>query len=231
MMGYTHSLSAAATWLALVHHGVVPITDHPTIFVTTLACAGAGMLPDIDHRNGTIARSIPPLSGWICAVVQRLSGGHRQGTHSFIGVGIFWALALSSPHYLWWGIPWLSIILVAYAGGLALRTFGAPGGWLGAVAVASFTYYSSQPIEFFPLVIGVGSSVHILGDALTRRGVNLLWPLTIKAPISSIFWKKSGNMALPILGASGSRREQFLAVALMLYIVWVFISLSGFFEW
>ena len=59
MMGYSHTVSATAGWLVLVETGVVQVPDTPTLIVTTLACAGAGMLPDIDHHNGSIANSLP----------------------------------------------------------------------------------------------------------------------------------------------------------------------------
>ena len=71
MMGYSHTVSAAAGWLVLVETGVVQVPDTPTLIVTTLACAGAGMLPDIDHHNGSIANSIPPIS--------RLGSTHWSG--------------------------------------------------------------------------------------------------------------------------------------------------------
>ena len=85
MMGYSHTVSAAAGWLALVETGVVQVPDTPTLVVTTLACAGAGMLPDIDHHNGSIANSIPPVSRWAARIVGAVSGGHRKGTHSILG--------------------------------------------------------------------------------------------------------------------------------------------------
>ena len=96
MMGYSHTVSAAAGWLILAETGVVQVPDTPTLIVTTLACAGAGMLPDIDHHNGSIANSIPPLSRWLARVVGAISGGHRKGTHSLIGLIAFWAIAYFS---------------------------------------------------------------------------------------------------------------------------------------
>ena len=97
MMGYSHTVSAAAGWLVLSELGVIQIPNTPTLIVTTLACAGAGVLPDIDHHNGSIARSIPPVSGWIARIVGLISGGHRKGTHSILGIIAFWAIAL--PKY------------------------------------------------------------------------------------------------------------------------------------
>ena len=41
MMGYSHTVSAAAGWLILAETGVVQVPDTPTLIVTTLACAGA----------------------------------------------------------------------------------------------------------------------------------------------------------------------------------------------
>ena len=96
MMGYSHTVSAAAGWLVLSELGVIQIPNTPTLIITTLACAGAGILPDIDHHNGSIARSIPPVSGWIARIVGLISGGHRKGTHSILGIIAFWAIAYFS---------------------------------------------------------------------------------------------------------------------------------------
>ena len=97
MMGYSHTVSAAAGWLVLVETGVVQVPDTPTLIVTTLACAGAGMLPDIDHHNGSIANSIPPISRWVARIVGAVSGGHRKGTHSILGLVASGQLPISAP--------------------------------------------------------------------------------------------------------------------------------------
>ena len=142
MMGYSHTVSAAAGWLVLVETGVVQVPDTPTLIVTTLACAGAGMLPDIDHHNGSIANSIPPISRWVARIVGAVSGGHRKGTHSILGLAVFWAIAYFSANLSYNGIPWASLLLAAFSGGLALRVLGAPGGWIGAVALGYAAYTS-----------------------------------------------------------------------------------------
>ena len=43
MMGYSHTVSRRRL-VGLVETGVVRVPDTPRLFVTTLACAGAGML-------------------------------------------------------------------------------------------------------------------------------------------------------------------------------------------
>lgn len=227
MMGYSHSISAAAAWLALNEAGVLGIDDPTTLAVTTLAAAGAGMLPDIDHHNGTIAHSIPPVSRWVALLVGRLSGGHRKGTHSLVGLAAFWALAFFADRLTYAGIPVLALALAGFAGGLALRTFKAPGGWLGALAVVAGTIYTDS-LALMPWAVLTGATAHILGDALTTRGVNPFWPATIKPVVPSKLWRKSGYMALPILGDAGSARENFLTAALTVYIGAYTLAFFGF---
>ena len=178
MMGYSHTVSAAAGWLILAETGVVQVPDTPTLIVTTLACAGAGMLPDIDHHNGSIANSIPPLSRWLARVVGAISGGHRKGTHSLIGLIAFWAIA----------------------------------------------YFS---IQLTYQAISVGATIPLIGDALTTRGILPLYPIILKPPVASALWKKSGYMALPLLGDAGSAREKGLVLLLTLYIGWYAAALGG----
>lgn len=226
MMGYSHSVSAAAAWLMLNEAGVITIDNTPTLLVTTLAAAGAGMLPDIDHHNGTIANSFPPVSRWVAKFVSSVSGGHRKGTHSLVGLAVFWALAYFADRLTYAGIPVLSLALAGFAGGLALRVFKAPGGWLGAIGLAILTL-TTGALPHMPWAILTGAAVHIVGDALTTRGISLFWPATIKPAVASPLWRKSGYMALPILGDAGSARENLLTGALTLYIGAYVLALLG----
>lgn len=226
MMGFSHSVSAAAAWLLLVETNTVTVDSPQVLAVTTLCCAGAGMLPDIDHKNGSIAHSLPPVSTILASVVSSLSGGHRKGTHSLVGLLVFWIIAVAAEELTYQGIPWASLVITAYMGGLALRMFGAPGGWLGALGLG-WLAWETDSLSHTPLAIGVGATVHLLGDFITTRGINPFWPLVLKAPASSIFWRKSGYFAFPALGDAGSKREVALTSALTLYIVWVLGALLG----
>lgn len=226
MMGYSHTISAAASWLVLVETGVVRVADTPTLIVSTLACAGAGLFPDIDHPNGSIARSIPPVSTWLARAVNTMSGGHRKGTHCLLGLGIFWAIAYFSAELTYRGIPWLALLLTAFAGGLALRVLGAPGGWFGALALG-WAAYSTDSLPLLPWAISVGCTVHLIGDVLTTRGILPLYPITLKPLVPSKLWTKSGYMALPILGDAGSGREKVLTLVLTAYIGWYAAALLG----
>lgn len=226
MMGYSHTVSAAAGWLALHQAGLVQTPDTPTLVVTTLACAGAGMLPDIDHKNGSIAHSIPPISSIISALVSAVSGGHRKGTHSILGIICFWVVAWGAERLTYHGIPWASLFLTGYVGGLALRILGAPGGWLGAIAL-SWLAWKTDSLALLPLAIAVGATIHIMGDVLTTRGINPFYPLTLKPVIPSKLWRKSGYMALPLLGDAGSGREKLFTSLLTIYCLYAGLAYFG----
>lgn len=226
MMGYSHSISAAAAWLALNESGIIRIDDPATLAVTTLAAAGAGMLPDIDHHNGSIAHSIPPVSRWVVRLVAKISGGHRKGTHSLIGLAFFWVLALSANRLTYAGVPLLALALAGFAGGLALRTFRAPGGWAGALVVMAGTIYTNS-FATMPWAILAGATAHIVGDALTTRGVNPFWPATLRPLVPSPLWRRSGYMALPVLGDAGSNRENIFSGLLASYVGLYALTILG----
>ena len=109
MMGPSHAACGAAAWVALtgtytvhladttlpVGLGLMPVGD-PGVITGALICAGAALLPDMDHPGGTVARSLPPLSTWLARGVSRLGGGHRRGTHSLVGLLVVVVLALLS---------------------------------------------------------------------------------------------------------------------------------------
>src|SRR4051794_40111136 len=115
MMGAHHAASGAAVWLALTTQldvGLAPLARHipaipehltigmglmdvsPTgVIAGTLVAAGAALVPDADHRHATIAHSLPPLSNVLCIQIGKVSGGHRHGTHSILGLAVFVAIA------------------------------------------------------------------------------------------------------------------------------------------
>src|SRR3954465_3160274 len=97
-MGFTHATSGTAAWFAVTAAlpafgpGIAPL-EPAGVLAGAMVCAGAALLPDADHHNATIAHSLPPLSNAVCAGVGTLSGGHRQGTHSLIGIAVFTLIA------------------------------------------------------------------------------------------------------------------------------------------
>ncbi|MDO4919852.1 metal-dependent hydrolase [Kocuria sp.] len=109
MMGPSHAACGAAAWVALTGTYTVHLADvslpvglglmpvgNPGVLTGALICAGAALLPDLDHPGGTVARSLPPLSTWLARGIARISGGHRRGTHSLVGLLVVLVLAVLS---------------------------------------------------------------------------------------------------------------------------------------
>ncbi|WP_313816227.1 metal-dependent hydrolase [Citricoccus sp.] len=276
MMGPHHAACGAATWVLIAADSAVPlgplasvglfgpesalvlpetiplgfgllpgITDLG-ILTGAIVAAGAALLPDADHRSASIAHSLPPVSEWICAAVGRIAGGHRNGTHSLLGLAVFTLLA------------WL-LSTVALPTALGLLPVGAG---LGTVLLASFAikaltfmpdrarkipWLVAIPLgalvtvglgnqgQLFVVAVATGVIVHIAGDMLTDGGCNLLWPAALKPPRTVTrtpglkeLWSSGGRMKLPLLGPTGSRREWALAVPISLVaMVGIFAALVG----
>lgn len=201
-----------------------------------LVTAGAAMLPDADHHNATIAHSLPPLSNVMCSGIGKLAGGHRHGTHSIIGIVAFvfiawlaglWTHNLEGFGTIYPGAGILSVLLVAFAA-KALKIIPdsmRKSPWAVGLAMGVFiTFFAPQEQNWFPIAMGVGVIIHILGDMMTTEGCNLAWPFAIKPPkairnlpILKQCWHSNGYMTIPVLGHAGSVREWLLLVPIGAY--------------
>jgi len=199
-----------------------------------VVCAGAALAPDADHHDATIAHSLPPVSEWVCDVVGRVAGGHRNGTHSVLGIAVLTAIAWGAGQVtvsagplgeLALGAGILSVLLVAFAAralGLARRR---PDAWALALGLAGFiTVAAPTEWDWLPVAVALGATVHVAGDMLTGSGVPLLWPWEPRpprwwrsAPLLNGLWTRGGNFALPLLGTTGSWRERLLVTPLTAY--------------
>jgi len=95
--GYTHALSGLAAGAAAGEY----VKHLPVASTATLAVLAAGFatVPDLDQCHSTAARSLGFLSHGFAWVVQKVSGGHRHGSHSALGVAVFTVLAWAACHY------------------------------------------------------------------------------------------------------------------------------------
>lgn len=261
MMGAHHAASGAAVWLALTTQFDVGLTRlaevvpeapqqisiglglldlSPTAVIAgAMVTAGAALVPDADHRHATIAQSLPPLSNIVCLHMGRISGGHRHGTHSILGLAMFVAIAalagmwtVELPNYgtIFPGAGLLAVLLASFAAKAlkfipdTMRKFP----WVVGFAVGTFvTLCAPQEEYWFPLAMGLGVAAHIIGDMLTTGGCNLVWPLRIrpprwlrKIPLTRKFWRPSGAVTVPILGNAGSVREWLVLVPISGYVIW-----------
>lgn len=190
MLGNTHALSSAAVFLAAafpvshyVHH-LTPLTAA----VGAIVCAGAGLLPDLDHPQATPARAFGPISAAAARFVHNVSGGHRHATHSILGLSVAGVLAFAA--YL---NVWTLTIMIWLCMGLGVRALwrhpkNRPNGrldWrdvagvahaLAAFYIAYRLTHAGLDLSVVPAAVFLGYLVHLVGDAATETGVNWWWP-------------------------------------------------------
>lgn len=175
MLGHSHALSGLAAGAATLPWAPVHGTVAQAAWVA--AAGGFAMLPDLDQEGTTISRMWGPASDLPAKLINRVSGGHRWGTHDAVLAPLaFGGLASLASHTFW-----SSLLVLALAIGLALRAlnFVIPGNtettiignlaasWGGAWLLLQ---HSPSPL-WLPYAVGLGVLAHIAGDFLTREGV------------------------------------------------------------
>lgn len=200
MLGRDHALTGAVLFAAMAPVLHVPIADLPAGVVLG---AGAGVLPDIDHPDSTIAESFGFVTEGFARFTNAISGGHRHGTHSLIGVAAFtaaaWAAGAFQTHHaaglrLGSGsltlamIPAILLLTLLYSSALRALKIGGHHGDLIGFASAVVTCYLGADITpvtvwhwqvpFLAVAVALGCVAHIAGDELTHSGCPVLWPVS-----------------------------------------------------
>jgi membrane-bound metal-dependent hydrolase YbcI (DUF457 family) len=199
MLGRDHALSGAVVFAVVAPSLHMPLAVLPAGVVLG---AGAGVLPDIDHPDSTIASSFGFLTELFAKFTNLIAGGHRHGTHSLIGIAVFtagaWAsgsLQMHSKGGIAFGhgslsvymIPALLYLTLLYSSALrALKVGGHHGDLIGFVSAAVTCYLGTDVtpiavghwnIPFLAVATALGCAAHIAGDELTHGGCPLLWPV------------------------------------------------------
>jgi membrane-bound metal-dependent hydrolase YbcI (DUF457 family) len=196
-------MTGAIAWLGLAPGlAAIPLFNESSRYIDTgimataltpveliagaIVCAGAAMLPDLDHPSATIAQTFGPVTWALSKAVNWLAGGHRGMTHSLVfalaaGIGV---------HLLADAYPIARDIIVVLLIGLALRAIGIgiPGKKLGSAMVnigltaGLFVVFQSMQVDYawLGLAVGVGSFIHVVGDCMTEKGCPVLWPLNAR---------------------------------------------------
>lgn len=248
-MGVRHAVSGAAAWAAVT--ATVPYTlgldpmPARTVVIGSLVTAGAALLPDADHHNGTIARSAGLLSQGVARAAEAASGGHRHGTHSALAVVGFsvatstlgrWEATVPAFGTIPVGATLVLLALVAFAAkALRIARGGTVTLWVGAASlVVALLHFAPDQLTWLPLSVMVGVIVHLIGDMLTVGGVPLLWPWVPKpprawaaTPVLNRIWMRNGYVALPVLGRTGSAREWLACAALTGYTGYALLATTG----
>lgn len=109
MQRLAHALTGAVAFAALGPVLHVTGADLASGIVLT---AGAALLPDIDEPGSTISREGGFLTMGLAWIVHRISGGHRKGTHSALGVAVF--TAISAVAAAFWSSIWAQVFLFLF---------------------------------------------------------------------------------------------------------------------
>lgn len=189
MLGHSHATSGALAWAALAPTLLPALpADHldaKDVIAGTFVCAGAALLPDIDHKHGTIAHSLGPLSRLVTWIMHGLSGGHRHATHSLLFAAGAGAVTFLGQDYIGrWFVLGVVFVLLALAvqalhlcpGGHQFRSWGV----IVAEALVGTWVIDTWLLEttaWLPYAVMLGCLVHLVGDSLTDRGVPWLWPI------------------------------------------------------
>lgn len=214
MMGPTHALSGAVAWLAAVPliqdtallQGYAVQLSPAQIAAGTVVCAGAAMLPDIDHHDGTIANTFGVFTKVLCTVVGKISGGHRNATHSILfalgaGYGADWLATHYEP--AWWVLLFLLIGLGLRGLGIRIGTSDAFTGLLNALVAAGLVYWLHDvDMQWAGYAVALGCIIHVVGDCCTPQGCPVLWP----AP-----WR----LGLPLIPRTNGRAEKWVIAPLL----------------
>lgn len=186
-MGRTHALSGVVVYvLALpaayaladaIGHELTPVE----VTVGLLVSPAAAMLPDVDHPDGTIARSLGLPTQALCRAVNAIGGGHRRFTHSVAGCGIFTALAAlaaATRHTVPGAVCCGVILWVLLAAGIRLWHLR---GWVddfAALPAAVLIVVSGVDLTVLPWAVALGTLTHLMGDWPTYEPMRLGWPFT-----------------------------------------------------
>lgn len=213
MMGKSHLMLGASGWLAAGAPALDALGQPlgvPELAAGTVVAAGAAMLPDLDHPQATVSRSLGPVTEAISRGFSTALGGHRNGSHSLlfagvIGAGLGIGLGSSSG-------PWLALLICFFFSSLVIRTLTEADGLICAAVsgLLGATLVSVAPqMDWIFFAVIIGCLLHDLGDILTPEGVPPLWPLS------------KARLKVPVIGHTGDWREKGIAALCGLAACWL----------
>jgi membrane-bound metal-dependent hydrolase YbcI (DUF457 family) len=202
MMAIGHAVTGAAAGL---YTTALAQQEHAgTLLAGALVCAGAALLPDLDHPGSTAARTFGVASELLAHRVASVSravhastrsrwdrpdgDGHRTFTHTLVFAVLAglaaWAAARVAPVLVVFPLACMAVrglmpnlhsrIRIPLVRLLPTLGVGALGTW-------GVLEHLPQPYGALWLgaMTGLGALVHCLGDAITEQGCPILWPLPI----------------------------------------------------
>lgn len=193
MMGKAHALTGIAAGLGMTLYAAeFPVSD---VVIGTAVCAGAALLPDIDHPNSTISKTFGPLTGGLSWVMNTITGGHRRGTHSLPGIFLMGIGTQAAVMYreTTAGKVALCLILSLLMSAL-VRLLHIPGwfdDFIPIPIVAGIVCLTSVPLDIVPVALMAGCLVHVVGDIMTKTSCPIFWPFS-KSGVKLALFKTNG---------------------------------------
>jgi membrane-bound metal-dependent hydrolase YbcI (DUF457 family) len=182
VLGRSHALSGVVTGLA-VGSLVLHEPAAPMLLLSGLTAAYA-LAPDLDGCHSTEARSFGFVTYALAWVIRLVSGGHRHGTHSALGVAAFTGAAWLACLFRhdWPGRVALGVIIAVglAAAADALRPGPATFEGVAGIGAAVAMVWTGYGLALVPAAAALGCAAHIAGDMLTRSGCPLAWPLSLR---------------------------------------------------
>lgn len=180
MMGRTHALTGAIAGLALCQ----PVPELTALHTLTVAAvtAGAALWPDMDHPQSTAANAVGPVTRIPAALISVISGGHRNGTHSLIGIAAAGVVTIGAALIGGFVLGlWVAFLVAIGTGSLLGRSRPAMAGHvlvfllIGGLATTT-AVFDPPRTGIIVAAVMLGFAVHIAGDVITEEGCPLLWP-------------------------------------------------------
>jgi membrane-bound metal-dependent hydrolase YbcI (DUF457 family) len=205
MMGTSHAATGVLAGGAV---GVLCGAGPMVTLMCAAIGAGAALLPDLDEPGSTVGRSLGRVTESVSVLLRELSrrvylrtatdlesaapkdGGHRHLTHTLPACLVFGLVALLVAL-----VPLGAAVVVFAMSALGLGTVARSLRWWGsarrrrraALCAAAFFGAATLLAEGYgpaPWLVGTtvfaGALIHVLGDWLTRSGVPLAWPFTVR---------------------------------------------------
>jgi membrane-bound metal-dependent hydrolase YbcI (DUF457 family) len=223
-MGHSHAILGALGWAALApaiaSTGVFTLT--PATYATgVFISAGAALVPDLDHPQATVSRTLGPITGALAHLTATIARGHRKGTHTILFCVITF---LGMFTILQWGGTVGVGLTVFFMSALAVKALhlGPRSGLSGvlfssafaaAVTFGTFWFVGDDSWQWLTAAVTLGVFFHLVGDTLTVGGVPYLYPLTAK------------RFSIPLM-KTGSTIETKITVPIMLVLL-AFISFQA----
>jgi len=144
VLGKNHAVLGTAVWLTAVavtartdglrgyYESVLPAAERSgtaalaAVSISTVVCAGAAVLPDLDEPQATAAKTFGLVGRGGAKTVRWLAGGHRQRTHTLLFAGLmalagWWAAAIWQPDTPgWYAAPAVLLVGVCSVWGFLL---------------------------------------------------------------------------------------------------------------